>query len=62
MDWKRYLTSEVIHGLPVGVNNQAMPNTLDTGAGITNKQPSLNIPSSSLKALTKVLLQKNTLR
>ena len=42
MDWKRYLTSEVIHGLPVGVNNQAMPNTLDTGAGITNKQPSLN--------------------
>ena len=56
------LTLEVVHGMPVGVNNQTIPYTLDTGTGITNKQPSLDIPSSSLKALTKVLLQNNTLR
>ena len=30
---------------PVGVNNQAIPYMLDTGAEITYKQPSLNCPS-----------------
>ena len=41
MEWKRYLTLEAIHGMLIGVNNQAMPYTPDTGEGITYKQPSL---------------------
>ena len=40
------MTLEAMHELPVGVNNQAMPYMLDTGAEIAYKQPSLNLPSS----------------
>jgi len=42
------LTLEAIHGMPLGVNNQVTSYTLDTEAGVTYKQPSLNLPSSSL--------------
>ena len=42
---ERQLTLEAIHGLPVGINNQAMSYTLGTGAGITYRQASLNCPS-----------------
>ena len=33
MEWKTLLTLEAIHGMPVGVNNQAIPYMLDTGQG-----------------------------
>ena len=35
MEWTRQLTLEAIYGLPVGVNEQAKPYMLDTGAGTT---------------------------
>ena len=46
MEWKRHLTIEAIHGLPVGVNNHDMAYTLDRGRNYFYKQPSLNLPSS----------------